>query len=233
MFKHFLKKQLPPGLRYDIRKWLTLTGHIFTDIYLYLRYGKVLKKHSREKVDLLINFGCGPNLHPGWINIDKSTNKGVYYHDLRNPIPLCNNSVLHINAEHFLEHLEIFYAKKFLSECHRILKPGGTIRISVPDAERYIDAYYKNNTEFFEPLVNLGGSSEKFQTKIEIINQMFRMADSHLFAWDFETLELYVRTSKFVNIKRSEYKSGDFNIDGNDWWRPHESLYIVAQKQIN
>ena len=36
---------------------------------------------------------------------------------------------------------------RFLGDCHRALEPGGVLRIIVPDAERYLQAYCQGGLE--------------------------------------------------------------------------------------
>ena len=62
-------------------------------------------------------------------------NNYFVHHNLSHSIPLPNNSVDFIFTSHFLEHLYLSNAKNLLSECFRVLKIGGVIRISVPDLE--------------------------------------------------------------------------------------------------
>ncbi len=52
------------------------------------------------------------------------------------PYPFEDNSVDAIHASHFVEHLDGFERMKFMDECHRILKPGGKMRLVHP--------YYKS-----------------------------------------------------------------------------------------
>jgi hypothetical protein len=49
----------------------------------------------------------------------------------------------------------------------------------VPDAGRYIRAYARHDSEFFEAMRELGGAAVPFETDIEIVNQAFRMGGDH------------------------------------------------------
>jgi hypothetical protein len=68
---------------------------------------------------------------------------------------------------------------------------------------------------------------EPLPTKDAICNQMFRMDGHHRYAWDFETLEHVATQIGFREIQKSRHNdsSAPHCIDGQDWWRPHESLY--------
>jgi predicted SAM-dependent methyltransferase len=150
-----------------------------------------------------------------------------------NPLPIEDEMVAHVNAEHFLEHLEYSDAITFLGECYRLLKIAGTMRIVVPDVEKYMYAYVTNDLTFFDQLKNVGGTREPLPTKDAICNQMFRMDGSHRFAWDFETLEHVLRQIGFSTIRQSHHNdsSSPYRIDGQDWWRPVESLYVNIIKE--
>ena len=229
--KFFLKTLIPQeSVRSHLRTILTSSTSVFRQIYLEAVYKNQIRKV--EGHHLLVNIGCGDLNHPNWVNIDKTTRKGVYYADLLDGNPLRDGTARHIHCEHFLEHLDYSHAKQFLSECYRILESGGSVRLVVPDAEKYIRAYCSNDEEFFEKLKFLGGSAEPLRTKIEIINRMFRMWGCHQFAWDFETLSMALGEAGFTEIQKSEYGDigEELNIDGDDSWRRLESLYVNAKK---
>ena len=84
----------------------------------------------------LLNLGCGNRYHCDWVNIDFiSTSRQVNPHDLSKGIPCSDNSVDVVYHSHVLEHFTKKNAVKFIKECYRVLKPGGVIRVAVPDLE--------------------------------------------------------------------------------------------------
>lgn len=68
------------------------------------------------------------DLHP-----EPGLDQGVIKMDATK-IPLEDNSVEAIYASHLLEHFPRHKTRAVLAEWHRVLKPGGEIRILVPDA---------------------------------------------------------------------------------------------------
>jgi hypothetical protein len=76
-----------------------------------------------------------------------------------------SGSVQHVHCEHFLEHLERRDSLELLTECHRVLDSAGTMRIIVPDSEKYMRAYVADDQEFFAPLVHLGGHQEALKPR--------------------------------------------------------------------
>lgn len=91
----------------------------------------------REFPSLMVNLGCGSRFHPDWVNLDlHPTSPHVLRADLSRGIPLNDASCQAVYSSHLLEHLRRTDVLPFLAECHRVLTPGGTIRIVVPDLER-------------------------------------------------------------------------------------------------
>ncbi len=68
--------------------------------------------------------------------------KGIRWADATRNIPLETSSVEVLYSSHMLEHLDREGAQGFLLEARRVLRPGGILRIAVPDlhqlAERYL-----------------------------------------------------------------------------------------------
>jgi len=89
-----------------------------------------------------VNLGCGRRYHPDWINIDiVPSGPGVIQHNLRQGIPLPDNSCDVVYHTAVLEHMRREEALPFMRECYRVLKPGGIIRVGVPDLEKLCQLY--------------------------------------------------------------------------------------------
>ena len=84
----------------------------------------------------LLNIGCGKTIHPDWVNYDLTAEvEGVTVCDLTRGIPDPDASADFCYSSHVLEHLNHEEAEGFIAEQYRVLKPGGIIRIAVPDLE--------------------------------------------------------------------------------------------------
>jgi len=92
----------------------------------------------------MLNIGSGNWFCNAWTNLDypsewyskAQANHPFISYDIRSDlIPFADNSVDIIYCSHVIEHIENVYIKKMFVECFRVLKKGGIIRISCPDAE--------------------------------------------------------------------------------------------------
>jgi predicted SAM-dependent methyltransferase len=83
-----------------------------------------------------LNIGCGTRFHPAWINIDLVASAPcVRALDVSRGIPLSDGHCRVVYHSHVLEHLNPLEGLRLLRECHRVLAPGGVLRVVVPDLE--------------------------------------------------------------------------------------------------
>ena len=66
--------------------------------------------------------------------------KSILIHDLRKKLPFPDRSVDYVYTSHVLEHLAAADAPKLIEEVFRVLKPGGMVRLVVPDLA-YVRGY--------------------------------------------------------------------------------------------
>lgn len=108
-----------------------------------------------------INLGCG-NIYlaeDGWDNYDYSpSHSSVQRANLLGPLPIQDESAELVYSSHFLEHIPYDLVRGFLSECYRILAPGGILRLVLPDLEELCQSYLlhrKNNEHDFANVILL------------------------------------------------------------------------------
>ena len=186
----------------------------------------------RKKRGVLLNLGCGPFGHTGWINLDLHKSAGVTLRtDCRRNLPLSDGACAGIHVEHYFEHLtHEEEVPAFLAECRRCLNSGGVLRIVVPDVERYVRAYVQEGWSGLDALVAPGSSTQDFfETKMRALNHVMVQGHEHFGGYDFETLALALKRAGFKTIRRHVFGEGEFPggcIDRNQH-RPY-SLYVEA-----
>ncbi len=90
----------------------------------------------------MLNLGCGATFHEDWINVDFVDHGGkVLAYDLRLGIPFADESFDVVYHSHVLEHMSKSWGEFFIAECFRVLRPGGLLRVVVPDLENIARTY--------------------------------------------------------------------------------------------
>lgn len=83
-----------------------------------------------------LHIGCGTNVLPGWLNIDRVTRApGVVTNIDATALPFPDASVTAILAEHVFEHFTFTEERAVWREVARVLRPGGELVLEVPDLE--------------------------------------------------------------------------------------------------
>ncbi len=120
-----------------------------------------------------LNLGCGYHYHNDWTNLDFiSTGNNVIAHNLLSGIPFKNEVFEVVYHSHVLEHFLKPDAERFISECFRVLKKDGILRIAIPDLEQIARNYIKY---LEESLNHVLGASEKYNwTVLEMLDQTVR-----------------------------------------------------------
>jgi predicted SAM-dependent methyltransferase len=190
-------------------------------------YGYILRGRTFQlrkiKAHQYLNVGCGPKLLHGFVNLDYLWVPGIdLCWDVADGIPLPNHSLRGIYTEHCLEHLEKSLISAILREFRRLLEPGGTLRVVVPDAELYIDLYVtaRNGEDVKFPYV------EGKCLPIEPLNRIFR-DHGHLYAYDFYSMQEMILSAGFSSATRVSFMQGrDSKLLVDSPERAIESLYV-------
>lgn len=195
-----------------------------------------------------LNLGCGLQCPDGWINIDSSWGvklskrpflKKILYTlipaswgvlpnaewpantrwmNITRRFVFADASVDVIYSSHTLEHLTYEEARFVLQECNRVLKPGGIIRIVVPDFEQLVNSYL-NNKEQQPAIAAKKFLSDSLYFEIPIpgslagmIKFYFTRKNNHHFLYDEAGLQYQLENAGFHDIRRMTY--GDSRIPG-------------------
>jgi predicted SAM-dependent methyltransferase len=185
------------------------------------------RAHRLATSGMRLNCGCGPNVKPGWINIDLFDSRAECHLDLRCPMPFPDGSVTMIYSEHFFEHLEYpTETAVFLAESLRALASGGVFRVGVPDTEWPINSYATGDSRYFNTVKENRWHPEWCDTRMHNLNYHFRQVDQHKYAYDRETLERVLIQAGFSAVGRV-----DFDPTFDTECRKNGTLYVEARKR--
>lgn len=198
------------------------------------RYRRQLRALARQR-GLSLNVGSGGFGRSGWINIDaRPTHRDILFtHDLRRPLPLPDGSARRIFAEHVIEHLDFRHEiPGVLRDFHRLLEAGGTLRIIVPDAGRYLQAYASRDESLW---AELGWDKAHWPADLlspmHAINHVFHQEGEHYFGYDFETMAKVLNAAGFSHVEHMAFRKSvdpELAIDRDE--HAKYSLYVDAVK---
>lgn len=131
---------------------------------------------------LRVHLGPGQkNYLDGWLNVDANmfTARCDVWADLRNPLPLRDDSVAALYSHHVIEHLPNLQAH--FHEAFRVLQPGGVYRMAGPNGDMAIRKFLAQDAAWFDNYPDnrrsIGGRFENFifcrQEHVTILTETF------------------------------------------------------------
>jgi predicted SAM-dependent methyltransferase len=197
------------------------------EVMIYKRHQKGLAKAETlaGQRDLKLHLGCGPVRKEGWLNVDLFGEPDLLL-DLREPLPLADGSCQVIYSEHFFEHVDYpAGAQRILADCLRLLVPGGTFSVGVPDTQWPLEEYARIRQEGYFQQAKQVWHPAWCQTELDHINYHFRQDGQHLYAYDCHTLCRVLTEAGFINPRRRPF---DPALDSAK--RELGTLYVEANK---
>lgn len=141
--------------------------------------------HNNKGAPLIkINIGAGDCALEGYDNShDAKHGKKMY------PLDVAANTADEIRASHCLEHVGHRVVETVLADWVRALKPGGLLKLAVPDLEYIAKRYLSGAGGQFQGWIH-GGQTDQL--------------DVHLVSFDFDSLSAMMRRAGLVGIHKWE-----------------------------
>lgn len=177
-----------------------------------------------------LNLGSGPRglVDPHWMNVDGFIDNNVHYRlDFSRTWPIPDGSMDGVFCEHVLEHFTLEDGIALLSQCCRILKPGGTVRFIMPNAQIIMRTYFET------PALLVEKRMPKSKTAMEAVNSWFRQRYEHQCLYDWQLSDYAFRQAGFAEVVNSQYGQSTLvppKLIVDDPKYAWESLYIDARK---
>lgn len=152
----------------------------------------LIKEYHKVKLHL----GCGKrNFGNDWIHIDGSDYPHVKYHSIEK-LEFSDELADLIYASHVLEYFDRDEVVEVLKEWRRVLKPGGTLRLAVPDFGACAKLYVEKKV----PLDKYVGM---FYGKWKITEEITAY---HKTIYDHTSLEKVLNDTGFENVRKWDWR---------------------------
>ena len=149
------------------------------------------------KEALKLHVGCGRRLLPGFVHIDLADYSHIdWQKDVRDLSFLGDESAELLYASHVIEYFDRTQAQEVLQNWRRVLRPGGTLRLAVPDFAAMARLYMENK-DLDAYLGPLYGRMEVGNTG-EVIY--------HKTVYDFASLERVLNENGFGDVRRYDWR---------------------------
>ena len=188
-----------------------------------------------DNSNLYVQYGCGFSVGDGWINFDSSPTlliehapiigrplsalfsgnsrrfpANVRYGDIVRGLPIADGRVQGCYASHVLEHLSLQDLRAALANTIRMLAPGATFRLIVPDlherARRYVVEADGNSPDAAAKFIRSThlGHERRPRTLVQYLRHLIG-GSMHLWMWDFNAMSAELSRAGFVNIRRCQF----------------------------
>lgn len=144
---------------------------------------------TNDSQPICLNIGAGipdenghPAPLPGFTPIDSRLGHDALH------LPYEDETVQAIYASHVLEHISHTKREQVLAEWYRVLKPGGSIMISVPDMKKVAAMYLEGRYDL--PLEGIWYGDQQYE------------GNEHRAGYDEESLSFHLDKAGFVGISR-------------------------------
>ena len=175
-----------------------------------------------------------PKKYAGWLDsYHEAKQKAVLLrHDCRKPLPIHAQSVDHVLCSHFLEHVYPQECKNILNDFLKVLKPGATLHIILPDIENIINQYLANKKngmqraadKFVKDSLLSKESRGSFKYRVLEFNGGFGL--QHRWMYDNASISELLKELGFEIIEKTEtLPSYAFRL--ND-----DSVHVVCKKRF-
>jgi predicted SAM-dependent methyltransferase len=208
------KKEVKPmDVRRILKRSETMVGavrdcrKVLASMRAVKRWGSlsISKRYLASAQIKKLQIGAGQNSLKGWLSADISpASQDTMYLDATQRFPFATQTFDYIYSEHMIEHISWKDGIGMLKECHRVLKPGGTLRVATPDLAVMIGLYARQD-ELAKRYI--AWITDNFLPDVQVHNPVFVINNAfhdwgHQFLYDAETMEGTMRLAGFTSVHR-------------------------------
>lgn len=159
------------------------------------------------------NVGAGSFRHPFWTNVDHPSAWYEGHQDRSSmiawdmlalePLPIGDGEAQVVYTSHALEHVTDAAAANLFRESHRLLAPGGWLRVTMPDMQLAYRAYEEADRHFFATFAMPKGAPPVAEVPLhELFLARFATSATHL--WSGQGQAARIEREEFESVFAAE-----------------------------
>lgn len=165
-----------------------------------------------------LHLGCGKrNFGEEWIHIDGGDYAHLEDHNICDLSQYPDNHADLIYASHVLEYFDREEVVPVLREWYQVLKPGGILRVAVPDFKELVCVYIKHQYDIKSLLGPLYGKMKMGDTIIY-----------HKTAYDEKSLSELLKQIGFSKIRKYDWRKTEHSM-----FDDHSQAYLPKMDKEN
>ncbi len=172
---------------------------------------EIVRRYFSETTTPKLHIGCGRHILAGWLNTDsylQDPSLPVYLLDASKRFPFADETFAYVFSEHMIEHVSYSAGRHMLSECLRVLEPGGVLRLSTPDLDFLLDLRRPDKSPLQREYIRWAAETSTPNVP-DLTNEVFLINNfvrdwGHTFIYDEKTLRQSLQLAGFGQLRKCE-----------------------------
>jgi predicted SAM-dependent methyltransferase len=181
------------------------------------------RARSLAKPPLRLHLGSAASVKQGWVNVDLAGHPTELAWNLLRPLPFPSGTADAVFHEHVLEHFSLSDGLRLIDDCFRVLRPGGVLRIGVPDAGAYAHSYTRAGDGIIER------ERPGRPTPMMALAEIFYF-HGHKWMYDAETLAYVMSAAGFTNVVERPFGESAISPAPDSASRRGETVYVEGTR---
>lgn len=150
-------------------------------------------------MSIRLHLGCGKRNIPGFVHVDQADFPHIdHKHDIRTLPFIKDGEAELVYSSHALEYFDRVEVKAVLAEWRRVLRPGGALRLAVPDFEALVTVYQKHG--------KLDMVLGPLYGRMVVQTPQGERVIYHKTTYDFASLRQLLEENGFGNVRRYDWR---------------------------
>jgi predicted SAM-dependent methyltransferase len=212
------------------------------------RNQKILRQYFSQTTPPKLHVGCGRHILLGWLNTNDYSpdptdpTLPIYCFDATQKFPFADGTFAYVFSEHMIEHISYSAGLHVLSECLRVLKPLGVLRLSTPDLDFLLDLHRPDKSPLQREYIRWAAETNTPDVP-DTTNEVFAINNfvrhwGHTFIYDEKTLSQSLQLAGFRLLRKCSLQESSIeclrNLENETRMPPGflrlESIVIEATK---